>query len=380
MNDIEKKIEHKCFRCKNVFINLFDLKRHLNRKKKCISDDPNFSLSDEQVIKKSIHQTRKTNKKTTIDIALEKKKEICLTCPFCEKLYPSKSRLTQHKKTCKKRKEKPLANIIQILNPVLNQYNNLDLAHMNTEIKMEQKNMKEIENEEIYEKMKDFQEPFDDSILDIDVKLSCFIGYNYSYILGGILNHPCYINVIPLNKNISYVNYNGNSLMSNHCIVNESIYKLLSLKEKMIPFYSVLHDIPKENIDLIRFQINDIKKNMVNKTYNLEKHSTKIIQTYKNKFEEHDIDELKINFNLDSEEFNYIDTHDKLVEYLENISTREIITTIAHDNKLDSVDEKPFLNQVNVEYIDGKLKISGLFEEAEKKIQEEKENRKMLIV
>ena len=70
----------------------------------------------------------------------------------------------------------------------------------------------------------------------------------------------------------------------------------------------------------------------------------------------------------------------EIVDYLENISTREIITNIAHDNKLDNVDEKPFLNQVNVEYIDGKLKISGLFEEAEKKIQEEKENRKMLIV
>ncbi len=96
-------IQQKCVRCKNVFINLFDLKRHLNRKKKCVSNDPNFFMSDEQVIKKSIQPRKNSYKKTTIDIALEKKKEVCLTCPFCQRLYPSKSRLTQHKKTCKKR-------------------------------------------------------------------------------------------------------------------------------------------------------------------------------------------------------------------------------------------------------------------------------------
>ncbi len=391
----DKNIEHICIRCKNKFINLFDLKRHLNRKKKCISDDPNFSLTDEQVIKKSIHQVKKTTKKTTIDIALEKRKEICLTCKHCDKVYPNNSRLKQHMTTCKMRHIKKESNLkickvdVNELYLNINEDYELEKNEENEEEDGEEEEDDEDDDEDdkndVYKNKNisdiddiiDFSEPFNQFNFPRETIYNCILNYDLHKILEELLINSYYINVFPIDRKISYVHYNGNCLMSNTLVVEETVRKILNLKETTLKFYKTVCKIPDEIADVLFLSIKDMRNKLNNNTFLKNEDYKKIIDQYKNSLKKHKLIHLKKHYNIYSKEYNFIKNKKLLRDYLVNNSPPEIIERI--DNK-----DNTEINSVKMNYDDGKLKIKGLWELAEKKILEEKQekiqNKKILVV
>lgn len=388
----KKNIEYQCFRCKKIFFKMYDLKKHLIIKKKCVSDDPLFNLTDEQVYNKSIHYTRKPNKKSKIDVLIEEKKQINLTCPFCDKLYPNMSRLAQHKKTCKKRKEKPYADTIrniQKINDIIHSNNNVNVANIfvpfvnptsdNIKMKLEEKVEEESDEEYDLDKIIGFEEFYDKTNFNSDFKSKCCFSFNFPYILSGLIDNSCYMNVIPIDKNISYVYYKGNSIVSNNSVVYASYYKILNFKKNILPYYKDFYKLPFDVVSALEFNISDLKNNLENDLLIDDEIKKKIIETYRQKFYSHDLMELKIRYDLLSNKYDYIDTHTKLLDYLKSISDKKIISKIEFTDD-DNTIQKPYDTQIDCNLVDNKIQISSLFDSAVKRIEEENiEKRKAKI-
>ncbi len=380
----KNKIDHECVRCKKKFTNVYDLKRHLNIKKKCASDDPHFSMTDEEVYENSIHQIRNTKKVTKIDEIIEKRKQMNLTCPFCDKLYPNMSRLTQHQKTCKKRKERPNAGTernIQKINDIINsisnvQYQNIVLPIDNQTSSKLEENIDEEESDEEYDldKIIGFEEFYDKTKFDSDFKSKCCFSFNFPNILSGMMDNSCYMNVIPIDKNISYVYYKGNSIVSNNSVVYASYYKLLNFKKNILPSFRDFYKLPLDVISALEFNINDLQNNLENDLLINDEIKKKIMETYRQKFFNHDLMELRIRYDLLSNKYDYIDTHTKLLDYLKSISDKKIISKIEFTGDDNIV--KPYDSQIDCNLVDNKIKISNLFDSAIKKIEEENIEKK----
>lgn len=392
-NEKNNKIEHQCFRCKKICLNVYDLKRHLNIKKKCVSSDPNFSMNDDEVYKKSIHKIRNTKKITKVDELIVKRKQINLTCPFCDKLYPNMSRLTQHKKTCKKRKEKPYADTernIKKINDIIHSNNNVNVANIfvpfvnptsdNIKMKLEEKVEEESDEEYDLDKIIGFEEFYDKTNFNSDFKSSCCFSFNFPYILSGLIDNSCYMNVIPIDKNISYVYYKGNSIVSNNSVVYASYYKLLDFKKNILPYYRDLYKLPLDVVSVLELNITNFKNNLENDLLIDDEIKKKIMETYRQKFYSHDLMELRIRYGLLSNKYDYIDTHTKLLDYLKSISDKKIISKIELTDEDDDKIKKPYDSQIDCELVDNKIQISSLFDSATKRIEEENiEKRKAKI-
>lgn len=295
MEKIEKieKIENKelkgkfeCVRCKYTCFQIIDIKRHLDRKKKCEWKDGKIeNLSELEIYNKSIQKkcenTDNIYKKYEENKEKIKNEEVDwkehkLTCDYCYKKYASVGNLDRHLKICKTKnivnkikKEKnkdnqvnntnnsnnniqSISNNLTTINNITNNIQNQNITN-NITINIDKNCVEKI--------LIPFYEKFDTSHISEETKLDLLLSTLYEDTLKEILKNEINLNFYLENSddNKSII-FHENKL---NRINNEEIYEIIweKIKNYLIETLQQIRTVKtKYDQEMIKFLENKILK------------------------------------------------------------------------------------------------------------------------
>ncbi len=179
---------YECNRCYYKSTNLSDIKKHLNRKKKCEKNNEECELDGIELFNKSIEKKYVNEKKIIKNFEEDKINNIKYEenqCIYCKKIFSLKTNLNNHLKICiikdiieKDQNQNKIKNNINFLNKfnIVNNTNNKIEKNINNNndelLIINLKKEKNNENEEIISFFKDFDISHIDEQKMIDLVLS----------------------------------------------------------------------------------------------------------------------------------------------------------------------------------------------------------------
>ena len=279
---------YQCYRCFYYCKNKKDMKKHLGRKNECIRNIESYSYTNEEIYELSFKNKQEKDliyieNKDETDLVDENwvyneinyneliksyKKNNKKNCCFCKKEFFRKYELLRHleKKQCGILKEKQQKNIInntyihkKIEQNIENQQiNNHQINNININV-YNNSNIIESEAKKI---LKNFNEDWDISKIDIQKKLLLLLSDNkYSNTMEEILKNNKNMNVLLDENNQSGIVFQENKFMSvdNDEIIVSTMYKLYN---HLLKFYN---DIKNDEDNLVNKDLKKYKDNIQEK-------------------------------------------------------------------------------------------------------------------
>ena len=251
---------YECKRCNHKTKQKIEMKRHFERKFKCIKsieaykyeDDDLFNLSMIKIKNDTYPEELLTNKKTeSFEENTEENLDLKFTCEHCNVIFKNKSNLNRH---LKKNKciSPSVTNITNNNNNTLNQQNNI----ININLKI----------------LKPFDDDWDVSNIDNTLKnILVLSSMKYTKTLEHILNNDTNLNVIIQDESNTGIVYKNSTEKFKPMTINDIIDKSMDkLHKQLQSFHSEIKDNNEFNIsneyleeerDVIEQKYNDFKKN-----------------------------------------------------------------------------------------------------------------------
>ncbi len=281
--NIKNNYYYMCKRCSYKTNFICDIKKHLDRKTKCISKDENYNLTDEELynisLKKEYSENNiKKSEKTKKDKNDNNKKENNNICEYCENSYYNKQGLERHLKICKK---KNINNNLNIHNNdnISNNNNNensKNITHTtsltqnnyyhNTNIETQNNLILNLPNQNLKEETMEqilvpFFDKFDTSHINDDIKMGLLLSHLYYDTLKEIMKNSVNLNfLLDANQKSGLIYKNGeeNLVPIDNIIIYNNVWRkvrdyLLEALESMKNKY------PKTDDNLYNHLQNQIK-------------------------------------------------------------------------------------------------------------------------
>ncbi len=276
-NNIDNNIKnnnyyYNCKRCLYKTNFICDIKKHLDRKTKCIAKDKNYNLSEEELYNLSIKKEfsiiiiKKENENIKKD-KNDNKKEKNNICEYCQNSYYNKQGLERHTKICKKNnknnnennnKNNKNNNTNQLLTQN-NYYHNTNIETQNNLIlNLQSQNLKEETMEQI---LVPFFDRFDTSHINDDIKMGLLLSHLYYDTLKEIMKNSVNLNfMLDMNEKsgLIYKNDDESLVPIDNLIIYNNVWRkvrdyLLEALESMKNKY------PKTDDNLYNHLQNQIK-------------------------------------------------------------------------------------------------------------------------
>ncbi len=240
------KSYYKCIRCDYKTNNVYDINRHLNRKKICINNKKDLIISEsefknrslkkkyensEEVLKLYNDFKNKENEEKEKDSSLYWK-DIDKRCEYCFNIFSQKSNLDNHIQKCKIKEfiESNNSNTNTTINNNQNIINTTNINSNNLTQNITNINVN-LDNKCIDKLLIPFYDKFDTSHISSETQLDLLLSTMYEDTLKEILKNDLNLNFILDNTtdNKSYV-YKGDEKVER--IDNEEIYNKIWLEVK----------------------------------------------------------------------------------------------------------------------------------------------------
>ncbi len=258
---------YNCKRCDYKTNYLCDIKKHLDRKTKCISKDNNFNMSfkelyNQSIIKNIVDENNLPNKK----------KENNILCEYCQNSYYNKQGLERHQKVCKKKNNSENNKINDEKKIDNNNNNNTTLTQNNYYQNIETQNnlILNLPNQDIKEETLDqvlvpFFDKFDTSHINDEIKMGLLLSHLYYDTLKEILKNSVNLNfMLDMNQQngLIYKNNSESLVPIDNIIICNNVWR------KVRDYLLEALDFMKERYNKVDIQLYNHLHNQIKNKYN----------------------------------------------------------------------------------------------------------------
>jgi len=312
-------IHFECKRCLMTFSKKSLLNRHFDKKTKCKAVDPEYKLTEEQLIIESSKPINNEIKDKPIpDFTELDEKEKDLMCEYCFATFPRRFNKIRHiNESCKKKENSNYSTNIDMGFTGDNNSINNTVNNNNNNNNISVSRMSELEKK--VAKMVQFEHKYDQSNFSKDSFFGLLLQSVYNKTLSKLLENQNNINILPKDKDSSYILINDNIyIIDNTYLAKETSEKLksflLSIRNEIHDEFLMDTSIYNTISELIMKRSKDDNKD-------------KYMKIYRQKMKDIHIPSVKKILKI--EDKHDIETVDDVMTYIENLKI-SVVTDIKN--------------------------------------------------
>ncbi len=315
---MEDNFHYECRRCKKNFLRQNDMKRHLMRTEKCEKKNPDFNLTDEENHNESLKPIfQEENNFIKPDLNTFTEEERGLMCEFCFTPFSTRSNRYRHEKFCKKKENSNYSTNIDMgftgdnnsINNTVNNNNN----NNNISVSM----MSELEKK--VARMVQFEHKYDQSEFSKDSFFGLLLQSVYNKTLSKLLENQNNINILPKDKDSSYI------LINDNIYIIDNTYLAKETSEKLKSFLLSIRNEIQDEFLMDTSIYNTISELIMKRSKDDNK--DKYMKIYRQKMKDIHIPSVKKILKI--EDKHEIETVDDVMTYIENLKI-SVITDIKN--------------------------------------------------